>query len=231
MTILLLMLCSLFASACDKGEETETSNTDTEMYFPPKSGKQWETKEPSSLQWNLHAMDSLNDFLEQKHTKAFIILVDGKIVMESYFNGQTVTDNWEWNSAGKTLVSAVTGIAQQEDLLNVQDKASDYLGTGWTNMLLERENLITLRHLLTMTSGIDDTKQLVIKSNLNYVADAGSRWAYGNVFQKLIDVVSASTNEDFDDYFDRKLKSKIGMDGYWKYGFIYTIYHSTARIN
>ena len=160
---------------------------------------------------------------------AFMILVNGRIVMEEYFNGHTPSAGWEWNSAGKTLVATTTGIAQQEGLLSINDKASDFLGTGWTNMSLAKENLITVRNLLTMTSGIDDANQLVIKPNLTYVADAGTRWAYGNVFQKLTDVVSVAGNTDFETYFNEKLKNKTGMDGYWNFGTIFTIYHSTAR--
>jgi CubicO group peptidase (beta-lactamase class C family) len=114
-------------------------------------------------------------------------------------------------------------------LLNINNKASEYLGAGWTNMPLAKENLIAVKNLLTMTSGIDDTKQLVIKSNLNYVADAGTRWAYGNVFQKLTDVVANSSNKPFETYFNEKLKNRISMDGYWNFGTIFTIYHSTTR--
>jgi CubicO group peptidase (beta-lactamase class C family) len=80
-----------------------------------------------------------------------------------------------------------------------------------------------------MTSGIDDTKQFVTKSNLTYVADASTRWAYGNVFQKLIDVVSESTNKPFETYFNEKIKNKVGMDGFWNFGTIYSIYHSNTR--
>jgi CubicO group peptidase (beta-lactamase class C family) len=80
-----------------------------------------------------------------------------------------------------------------------------------------------------MTSGIDDSRQLVIKSNLTYVADAGTRWAYGNVFQKLTDILAEANNESFETYFNANLKSKIGMDGYWNFGTIFTIYHSTTR--
>lgn len=158
-----------------------------------------------------------------------MIIVNGRIVMEEYFNGHTSATEWEWNSAGKTLVATTTGIAQQEGLLDINKKASDYLGTGWTNMPLEKENLISVKHLLTMTSGIDDTKQLVVKPNLTYVADAGTRWAYGNVFQKLTDIVAESASKTFEAYFTEKLKNKIGMDGYWNFGTIFTIYHSTTR--
>lgn len=158
-----------------------------------------------------------------------MILVNGRIVMEEYFNGHNASTEWEWNSAGKTLVVTTTGLAAQDGLVNINNKASDYLGTGWTSMPLEKENLITVKHLLTMTSGNDDTKQLMIKSNLTYVADAGTRWAYSNIFQKLTDVVAEASNQEFEAYFNAKLKNKIGMDGRWNFGTIFTIYHSTAR--
>lgn len=158
-----------------------------------------------------------------------MILVNGRIVMEEYFDGHSASSNWEWNSAGKTLVATTTGIAQQEELLNINNKASDHLGTAWTSMPLPKENLITVRHLLTMTSGNDDTKQYVVKSNLTYVADAGTRWAYSNIFQKLTDVVAKASKKPFETYFNEKLKQKIGMDGYWNFGPIFTIYHSTTK--
>ena len=80
-----------------------------------------------------------------------------------------------------------------------------------------------------MTSGLNDESNWVIKSNLTYLADAGTRWSYSNVFQKLIDVVAASSNQTFENYFNAKLKNKIGMDGFWNFGTIFTIYHSNTR--
>jgi len=199
------------------------------MYFPPNSGTTWETVSPSTLGWNQTAMQPLKEYLSLKYTKSFMILVNGRIAMEEYFDGHTPSSEWEWNSAGKTLVATTTGIAQQEGLLNITNKASDYLGTEWTNMPLAKENLITVRHLLTMTSGIDDSSPLVIKPNLTYVADAGTRWAYGNVFQKLMDVIGEASGKEFETYFNEKLKDKIGMDGFWNFGAVYSIYHSTTR--
>lgn len=226
-TFFLLLLLSI--SSCSKNDDVVQPTPIESMYFPSNTSSTWETKPLSSLGWNLTAVQPLKDFLIQKHTKSFMILVNGRIVMEEYFNGHTANDTWEWNSAGKTLVATTTGIAQQEGLLNINNKASDYLGTEWTSMPLPKENLITVRHLLTMTSGNDDTKQYVIKPNLTYVADAGTRWAYSNIFQKLTDVVANASNKSFETYFNEKLKNKIGMDGFWNFGTIFTIYHSTTK--
>ena len=174
--------------------------------FPSHTSSTWETISPSGLGWNQNAIQPLKEYLIQKNTKSFMILVNGRIVMEEYFNGHTPTSNWEWNSAGKTLVATTTGIAQQEGLLHINHKAADYLGANWTSMPLQKENLITVRHLLTMTSGNDDTKQYVIKPNLTYVADAGTRWAYSNIFQKLMDIVANASNKSFGKLFQRKTK-------------------------
>lgn len=226
-TVLLLLFLSI--SSCSENDDVGQPTTDESMYFPSNTNSAWETKTPTSLGWNQNAIQPLKDFLTQKNTKSFMILVNGRIVMEEYFNGHAANTTWEWNSAGKTLVATTTGIAQQEGLLNINNKASNYLGTEWTSMPLAKENLISVRDLLTMTAGNDDTKQYVIKPNLTYVADAGTRWAYSNIFQKLTDVVASASNKTFETYFNEKLKSKMGMDGFWDFGTIFTIYHSTTR--
>ena len=213
---------------CTKPKEPQPEPNES-MYFPSNTSNDWETKPMASLGWNQSMVQPLKDYLIQKNTKSFMILVNGRIVMEEYFNGHTPTASWEWNSAGKTLVSAMVGIAQQEGLLNINDKVSKYLGVGWTSEPVAKENLITLRNLLTMTSGINDEKELVIPSNLTYLQDAGTRWSYHNVFQELMDVVASASNQDFETYFNTKIKNKIGMDGFWNNGLIFKIYHSNTR--
>lgn len=204
-------------------------NNDNTMYYPSINDNNWETKSLIDLGWKENAVQPLKDFLISKNTKSFMILVDGRIVMEEYFDGHTANSTWQWNSAGKTLVSGTTGIAQQEGLVDINKEVSNYLGSNWTSAPADKEKLITPRHLLTMTSGLNDESNLVIKSNLTYLADAGTRWSYHNVFQKLMDVVAKAGNQDFEAYFNTKLKNKIGMDGYWNEGLIFSIYHSNTR--
>ena len=221
-----IVLLLVFASCKKDNSNPPAAET---MYFPSNTDTTWERKSMSSLGWNTSNAQALKDYLSQKHSKSFMILVNGRIVMEEYFNGHTPTATWPWNSAGKTLVSTATGIAQQEGLLNINTRASQYLGAGWTVAPLAKENLITVRHLLTMTSGLNDSSELVIRANLKYMADAGTRWSYHNVFQKLMDVVAAASNQNYEDYFNAKLKNKLGMDGFWNYGLIFTVYHSNTR--
>lgn len=225
----ILLLALPFFAACTKDNGDDGTPPAETMYYPPSTGTTWETKTVASLGWNQSAIQPLKDYLLQKHSKSFMILVNGRIVMEEYFDGHTASTTWPWNSAGKTLVTASTGIAQQEGLVNINTKVSQYLGAGWTSAPLLKENLITLRHLLTMTSGLNDSTNLVTTGNLTYMADAGTRWSYHNVFQKLMDVVAAASGQDFETYFNAKIKSKLGMDGFWNNGLIFKVYHSNTR--
>lgn len=226
--LLLISLLSLFISCSN--EETTTSSNDDAMYFPPIGSSTWETKTPESLGWNTSNIAALNTYLSDKHTKSFIVLHNGKIVMEQYYNGHSATTPWYWASAGKTLTSTVTGIAEQEGFLNINNKVSDYLGTGWTSAPLAKENLITCRNLLCMNSGLDDSLgDDVTPGNLQYVADAGTRWAYHNVYVKLQDVVAEATNQTWNNYFNTKLRDKIGMGGTWIPNGDLSVYWSDAR--
>jgi CubicO group peptidase (beta-lactamase class C family) len=225
----LLLLVLPFFTACTKNKSDGSTPPAETMYYPPTTGTTWETTTTASLNWNQAAIQPLKDYLLQKNSKSFMILVNGRIVMEEYFAGHTATTTWPWNSAGKTLVTATTGIAQQEGLLNINTSVSTYLGAGWTTAPANKENLITSRHLLTMTSGLNDANNLVTPANLTYMADAGTRWSYHNVFQKLMDVVAAASSQNFETYFNAKLKNKLGMDGFWNNGIIFKIYNSNTR--
>lgn len=232
--IYLLPFLLLFLSSCSS-DSSSNPVVEEQMYFPPNDGSTiWTTKSIADLSWNQSAVQPLLDYLELKHTKSFIILVNGRIVMENYFNGHSATTPWYWASAGKTLTATMTGIAQQDGFLSINDKVSDYIGTGWTSETLAQENLITNRHLLTMTSGIDDYvggvySDDVDPSTLNYKADAGTRWAYSNVYVKLQDVIAAASGQTWSSYFNTALRDKLGMTGTWMPSGNNVVYWSTTR--
>jgi CubicO group peptidase (beta-lactamase class C family) len=185
----------------------------------------------ASLGWKQEAVRPLLDYLASKNTKSFIILVDGRIVMENYFNGHSATANWYWASAGKTLTATLIGIAQQENFININDPVSKYLGVGWTSAPLAKENLISCKNLLNMTSGLEDIAngESVAPTSLTYKADAGTRWAYHNVFVKLQDVIAQASGQSWNTYFNTKLRDKIGMDGFWFTSVNNIVYSSTTR--
>ena len=230
--IYFIFLCSslLINFSCASDDSNDEDIVDESIYYPPINSDTWETKSMAELNWNDNALQPLLDFLEEKNTKSFMILHNGKIVVEEYMNGHDSNSTWYWASAGKTLTTATSGIAQEEGFIDINNKVSDYVGTGWTSAALDKENLITCKHLLSMSSGLDDTTgDDISASNLQYVADAGTRWAYHNVYVKMQDVVVQATNQTWDSYFNTKLKTPIGMNGSWFNLGALNVYWSNTR--
>jgi CubicO group peptidase (beta-lactamase class C family) len=210
-----IVLISLYSCSSDNNP-IDQEPINQALYFPPLNSNTWETISVSELGWNESELQPLLDYLETKNTKGFMMLYNGKIVMENYFNSHSATTPWYWASAGKTLTSTVSGIAQEEGLIDINSKVSDYLGAGWTSAPLDKENLITCKHLLSMNSGLDDSLgDDVSPANLQYVADAGTRWAYHNVYVKMQDVVAQASNQTWTNYFNSKLRDPIDMTGSW----------------
>ena len=192
------------------------------LYFPPLSSTAtWDTISPASLGWCLNEIDTLYDYLQQQDTKGFIVLKNGKIVLEKYFGTFTKDSLWYWASAGKTITSFLVGKAQEENYLTITDTSSTYLGAGWTNCTTTQENKIKIRNQLTMTSGLDDgvpDNHCTIDTCLNYLADAGTRWAYHNAPYTLLEsVLTSATGTPINTYTQTKLKTKTGMTGAWTY--------------
>ncbi len=136
--------------------------------------------------------------------------------MEKYFGTFTVDSLWLWNSAGKTLTGFAVGIAQEEGYLSINDTTSDYLGVGWTNLTPTQEEKITIRHQLTMTSGLADTGDIFCTDPacLNYLADPGTRWAYHNGPYTLLDgVIENATGLTLNQWVTQKIKVPTGMTG------------------
>jgi CubicO group peptidase (beta-lactamase class C family) len=237
--LIAVTLCfAIFAIACTKSTEPPPAPplpVTPALYFPPVGGTEWQTTTPASLAWNETELNNLYTYLQQKNTKAFIILKNGKIVAERYFGTFTADSIWYWASAGKTMTGMLVGIAQQEGLLNINNRTSQYLGTGWTSLPLAKENLITVRHQLTMTTGLDDAvtpdNDCTTPACLQYKADAGTRWAYHNAPYTLLDkVIFNATGITFNSYFQQKIRDRIGMNGIWFSGTGYNnVYYSNPR--
>jgi CubicO group peptidase (beta-lactamase class C family) len=209
------------------------SGLKAQTYFPPLAGTTWSTTDPSSLGWCQDSINKLYDWLELSDSKAFIVLKDGKIVLEKYFGTFTADSFYVWNSAGKTLTAYAVGIAQHEGFLDIDDPTSDYLGTGWTSLTSGQEGAITIKHQLTMTTGLDDGVpdfHCTDPACLVYLADPGTRWAYHNGPYTLLDtVIESATGMTLNSWVNQKIATKIGLVGtYLQLGYN-NVFASKAR--
>jgi CubicO group peptidase (beta-lactamase class C family) len=204
------------------------------LYFPPINGSEaWDTLSPNALGWCTNKIDSLYNYLQQENTKGFLVMKDGKIVLEKYFGTFTKDSLWYWASAGKTLTSFLIGQAQEEGFLKITDTTSDYLLPGWTNCTPAKEDKITVWHQLTMSSGLDDAvpdNHCTLDTCLNYKADAGTRWAYHNAPYTLLEkVIVNATSMPINTFTQTRLKNKTGMSGTWLTIGYNNIYYSRLR--
>jgi len=235
----IILVCSLLVylfASCSKNNEPPSNPpiVPETTYFPPVGSNDWLTTTPASLGWNETQLNDLYTYLQSKDTKAFIILKNGKIVSEKYFGSFTVDSNWYWASAGKTMTAFLVGIAQKEGILNINNKSSQYLGAGWTSLPLAKEELITVRHQLTMTTGLDDNVQpdndCATPACLVYKADAGTRWAYHNAPYTILDkVIENASGTTYNNYFQQKVRNPIGMNGLWLKTGYNNVFYSNAR--
>ena len=207
--------------------------TQAQLYFPPVNSNTWDTISSLQLGWCDNKIDSLYQFLDSTDSKAFILLKDGKIVLEKYFNGHDISTDWYWASAGKTLTAFMVGIAQQENFLSISDTSSNYLGSGWTNCTSSQEEAITIWHQLTMTTGLDDNvndPSCTEDTCLNFLSTPGTRWAYHNAPYTLLDqVIENAVGLSLNWYMHQKLKTPTGMNGLFINLGNDNVYFSTAR--
>ncbi len=116
----LSLVFTIFFTSCQKDTTDPNPVPPPEsMYFPPTSGTEWQTTTAASLGWNEALIPDLYTYLQSKGTKGFIVLKNGKIVIEKYFGTFTADSNWYWASAGKTATAFLVGIAQQEGIINI----------------------------------------------------------------------------------------------------------------
>lgn len=207
------------------------------LYFPPTGSAVWDTIQPSSLGFCQSRIDSLYNYLQSKGTKSFILIKNGKIVLEKYYGTYTADSIHYWASAGKSLTGFLMGIAQQKGYVNISDKVSDYLGNNWSSAPLVKENLITVADLLKMTSGLNEnppapcTNEDSAKACLTFSVNAGTYWAYHTgAYKQLQAVISKASGLTSNAFTNAWIESKIGMSsGFWYNGVFYSKARDMAR--
>lgn len=204
-----------------------------ELYFPPTTGSTWETVSPEELGWCENELPALYTYLDDSDTKAFLILKDGKIVVEWYFGTFTQDSAWYWASAGKSLTAFLVGLAQEQGYLSIDEPSSQYLGNGWTSLSAEQESAITIRNQLTMTSGLNDgldDPYCTDPECLQYLAAPDSRWAYHNAPYTLLDgVLQQATGSSPSQLVFSNLTSSTGITGLFLPSGYNNVFFSKAR--
>ena len=102
------------------------------------------------------ALDQAEKFVatEGKELHSLLIVRNGHLVSETYWPPYERTQKHILNSCTKTVVSALVGIATDDGLLRKDDKVLGYFPELAPANRDDAKEAITIKHLLTMSSGI-----------------------------------------------------------------------------
>lgn len=174
-----------------------------EFYFPSPN-KKWESVTPESLDWDVKKLEEVCAFVSETHGKSFLILQDGKIVVERYWTTAGAAHSQYVMSCGKSITAFLVGIAKEQNKLRLDQPVSDFLGTGWSKASPTEEKAIRIEHLLHMTSGLN--------TKLEYEGPPGTIWRYNTeAYQQLHPLLEKAVGTTMQEFSHRSLFEPLGM--------------------
>jgi CubicO group peptidase (beta-lactamase class C family) len=179
------------------------------------------------------AARSLAQFMASQGAAGLLVLHDGRIRLEQYALGHTPASRWTSFSVAKSLTSMLVGSALLDGSISSLDaNVTDYI-TGLRGTAYDG---VTVRHLLTMTSGVawnedyndpnSDFRRMLqyvpvpgLDANVGLMRTArresppGTRWVYKTPETNLLGVlVLEATGRPLATYLSQKIWGPYGME-------------------
>lgn len=108
--------------------------------------------------WSKADFDAAADYSAKNSGRAMLVMRDGEVLYERYDNGWSATRPHPLASGTKSFTGIMAMMAVQDGLLTLDELASDTL-TEWKSD--PEKSKITIRHLLTLSSGLDPADKLL----------------------------------------------------------------------
>lgn len=142
----------------DAEPEEPDEPQDTVPEEPPEPEPwSWPVSDPAEQDFNADALPGIHEIYDSFPLLSAMIIKNGYVIDTYYKDGYDETSRFVLNSASKSVTSALVGIAIDHGYFgSVDDLLADYLPQV-LELPDERWQHITLRHLLTHTSGITTT--------------------------------------------------------------------------
>jgi CubicO group peptidase (beta-lactamase class C family) len=173
-----------------------------------------------------------------KRITSVIVIKNGKLLIEEYFNGETRNTLHDTRSVGKSFASTIMGIAIEDGYIKNEDQTLKefYNLKSYTNYSSAKENT-SLKELLTMSSGFDgndndggspgneenmyptgDWVKFALDLPFNPTTPAGE-WHYFTAGVVLLgDILNKQVKGGLEKYADTKLFQPLHITGYkWQY--------------
>jgi len=178
------------------------------------------------------AIDRLIDAAEATHSDSLLVIKDKKVIVERYFGqkrepiGDGEPHRIETMSVTKSFASLAIGFLLADKKIPSLDAP---LSRWFPDFAKDpKKAKITLRHVLTHTTGIDHKPTATVMNHaedrlayvraLPVVDEPGTRFSYNNeATQLLSEVIAKSAGKPIDVYLDEKLFKPLGIrDWSWE---------------
>ena len=164
------------------------------------------------------------DYLSTCNGHALLVYRDGQLVFEDYLNGYRRDDPHRLASGTKSFVGVLAAMAVGDRLIKLEERVASTL-TEWQDD--DRKKQITIRQLLTLTSGIagGDVGDVPSYKDAVRLAEAkfppGEKFQYGPVpfqcFGELLRRKLEPSKETVESYLQRRLLGPIGLKpSFWR---------------
>jgi CubicO group peptidase (beta-lactamase class C family) len=204
-----------------------------------KADSGWEVSNDTFDKEKIRALNTKIAQNELKSISSIVVIKDGALLIEEYFNAKDRESLHDPRSVGKSFASSVMGIAIHEGYIADEDTqiSAFYDLKGFSNYTQRKAN-VTLKDLLTMSSGFDgdDTKQASVgneenmyptKNWVKFTLDlpmrpkspASEPWTYFTAGATLLgDILHKSVPGGLEAYADKTLFSPLGIEYYeWQH--------------
>jgi CubicO group peptidase (beta-lactamase class C family) len=215
----LVLFCIIGLAACgEEGEQQRSPQGPRAFVYP---GSEWAVESPEAHDLDSTLLEDAAALAEESVSNCLVVVRDGVIVGEWYWNGWGPEKEQNVFSVTKSFTSALVGIAQDRGELDITEEACDYI-PEWVDTASDE---VTIRNLISNDSGrhwdfiTDYVRNYALSEDrtahaigLGQQYEPGTEWKYNNsAIQTLEVVLSEATGMDVADYADRYLFEPLGM--------------------
>jgi CubicO group peptidase (beta-lactamase class C family) len=219
---------------------TTPTSYDVSYTKPPETDDGWRTAEISDVGLDPSQINRLLSDIHQgalKNIYAVMIVKDGLLVVDEYFNGADRTNILPIASTTKSLVSLLVGIALDESISNksVDSPLREFFPSYADLFTSQEKRSITLYHVLTMTAGLDwdestfphpdernpNTKMYQVDDPIHFILNTkshsppGKHWNYNSGLSVLLgEVVHNLSGEHIDVFAESHLFDPLKFTRY-----------------
>lgn len=203
------------------------SEQSTSVNWQPTAGSDWQVSTAAAEGLNSTLLDQAYQAGRTENgLYAVLVAKRGLLIGEAYYGNKTANDLLHLRSVTKTLVSTLIGIAIAERKIQSLDQPiRDFLRQDYGSLLNNKSD-ITLRHLLTMSSGISwDESTLTGYTDWENSADPtryvlerallttpGMQYNYNSGASHLLSVIlTKATGVSTESYAQTKLFTPLGI--------------------